>query len=115
MDRSPKRKLALLIPAHNEQMVVADTIRSAMSAGQPREDIYLVSDGSIDWTVDLAYLMLDDGHVIQQHQSGKGIAILTGLEYFGISNRYEWVHIADANDVFCPGYLATLASRLSRL
>ncbi|HEY2004004.1 MAG TPA: glycosyltransferase family 2 protein [Candidatus Saccharimonadia bacterium] len=113
MDRSPKRKLALLIPAHNEQMVVADTIRSALDAGQPREDIFLVSDGSTDWTVDLAYLMLDDGHVIQQPQSGKGVAILSGLKYFGIADRYEWVHIADADGVFGPNYFAELTNRLS--
>jgi cellulose synthase/poly-beta-1,6-N-acetylglucosamine synthase-like glycosyltransferase len=57
-DTPRKKSLALLIPAHNEQLVIAGTIRSAIRAGQPREDIYVVSDGSSDWTADLARLLL---------------------------------------------------------
>jgi len=109
----PKRKLALLIPAHNEQMVLADTIRSAIRAGQPPRDIYVVSDGSSDWTVDLAYLMLPDGHVLDEPQFGKGLAIANGLYCFQIIQRYEWVHIADADGIFSPTYFRELTSRLN--
>src|SRR5216683_3204923 len=110
-----RRKLALLIPAHNEQMVLADTIRSAVAAGQSAHNIYVVSDGSNDWTVDLAYLMLPDGHVLDEPQMGKGGAIANGIHAFGLIRRYEWIHIADADGAFAPGYFAELVPRLDRL
>jgi biofilm PGA synthesis N-glycosyltransferase PgaC len=111
----PKRKLALLIPAHNEQLVLGDTIKSALRAGLPREDIYVVSDGSTDWTVDLAYLMLPDGHVLDQSKLGKGLAIANGIYNFRLIERYEWVHLADADGVFTRTYFRELKSRIPDL
>ena len=40
--------LALIIPAHNEELVIEATIISAMKAGQKRDDIYVVDDASTD-------------------------------------------------------------------
>jgi cellulose synthase/poly-beta-1,6-N-acetylglucosamine synthase-like glycosyltransferase len=108
-----RRKLALIIPAHNEQMVVGDTIRSAIRAGQSPDDIYVVSDGSTDWTVELAYLVLPDGHVLDQPQMGKAMAMANGILNFGLVQRYEWIHIADADGVFADGYFDELRRRLS--
>jgi biofilm PGA synthesis N-glycosyltransferase PgaC len=116
MDTTPvqKRRLALLIAAHNEQLVIGDTIRSAIRAGQPARDIYVVSDGSTDWTVDLANLLLDHDHVLVQSHSGKALAIHRGLAHFRIADRYDWVHLADADGVFTRRYFPELKRRLSR-
>src|SRR5260221_11469454 len=35
-----KRKLALLLPGHNEELIIAITIRSAIKAGQKKRDIF---------------------------------------------------------------------------
>jgi biofilm PGA synthesis N-glycosyltransferase PgaC len=114
VSEQPKRTLALLIPAHNEQLVLGDTITSALRAGLSRQDIYVVSDGSTDWTVDLAYLLLPDGHVLDQPQMGKGMALANGILNFRLIDRYEWVHIADADGLFTRTYFRELKSRLSR-
>lgn len=112
--RYAKRKLALLIPAHNEDVVIVDTINSAMAAGQPADDIYVISDGSVDRTVELATALLGADHVIDQPQGGKARAILNGIKTFEIEDRYYWMHIADADGVFSVTYFAELHKRLDR-
>jgi biofilm PGA synthesis N-glycosyltransferase PgaC len=112
-DTPRKKSLALLIPAHNEQLVIAGTIRSAIRAGQPREDIYVVSDGSSDWTADLARLLLSDGQVLERPHAGKAGAIAAGIAYFDIIGRYKWLHLADADGMFTPGYFDELGRRLN--
>jgi poly-beta-1,6-N-acetyl-D-glucosamine synthase len=116
MTQSPvqKRRLALLIPAHDEQLVIADSIRSAITAGISRQDIFVVSDGSSDWTTDLAGLLLEDGHVLAQPQTGKGMAIANGIAYFHLVERYDWVHITDADGIFSVTYFRELKTHLNR-
>jgi len=53
-----QRKLALILPAHDEEMVIAATVRSALAAGQDPQDIFVVSDGSLDTTVLIALVHL---------------------------------------------------------
>ena len=37
----PRKQLALLLPGHNEEMIIAMTIQSAVAAGQDLEDIFV--------------------------------------------------------------------------
>lgn len=106
------RKLALILPAHNEEVVIAATVRSALAAGQDPEDIFVVSDGSLDTTVLIALSHLPWYNVYAQAQGGKAMAISNGIKHFDIVNRYRWVHIADADGVFSPTYFRELKARL---
>jgi cellulose synthase/poly-beta-1,6-N-acetylglucosamine synthase-like glycosyltransferase len=108
-----KRKLALILPAHNEEMVITYTIRSALAAGMDMHDIYVVSDGSKDKTVQLALQYLPWHNVFDQPQTGKAMAIKNGIDHFGIVDRYEWVHVADADGVFSSTYFTEIKNRLS--
>ena len=45
-----RKKLALLLPGHNEELIIETTIRSALKAGQRLLDIYVVDDASTDKT-----------------------------------------------------------------
>ena len=47
-------KICALIAAKDEAVAICMTIDSIISAGVPKEDVYLVSDGSKDATVELA-------------------------------------------------------------
>ena len=109
---SKKRMLALILPAHDEEMVIAATVRSALAAGQDPQDIFVVSDGSIDATVLIALSQLPWYNVYAQPQGGKAMAISNGIRHFDIVNRYKWVHIADADGVFSETYFRQLKSRL---
>lgn len=106
------RFMALVIPAHNEEMVIADTINSAIAAGQPKRDIFVVSDGSVDATVPIAVHLLGRDNVLVKQQGGKAKAILSAIGYFSITKRYTWLHIADADGVFDTSYFAVLATKL---
>jgi cellulose synthase/poly-beta-1,6-N-acetylglucosamine synthase-like glycosyltransferase/peptidoglycan/xylan/chitin deacetylase (PgdA/CDA1 family)/spore germination protein YaaH len=45
--------VTVLIPAYNEEVVICDTIRSALASEYPKLEILVVDDGSIDHTAEL--------------------------------------------------------------
>ena len=108
-----KRKLALLLPGHNEELIIATTIASAMKAGQAREDIYVVDDGSEDNTRKEALKLLPRKNVLSVEKGGKARAVLSGIKKFEIEKRYTWVHVADADSVFCPDYFRIYKRKLN--
>jgi len=101
---SRKKRLALLLPGHNEEIIIASTIQSAVVAGLKKEDIYVVDDDSSDATREIAVSLLGNGNVLTVGRSGKGWAVKQAIDYFGIVDRYTWVHVADADSIFCPDY-----------
>ena len=110
--RVPKRKLALLLPGHNEELIIADTIRSAVAAGQDKRDIFVVDDNSSDDTRCLAVGELGESHVLTVERSGKALAIQKAVAHFNIPRDYEWVHVADADSVFSKNYFPIYRSKL---
>jgi cellulose synthase/poly-beta-1,6-N-acetylglucosamine synthase-like glycosyltransferase len=107
-----RKKLALLLPGHNEELIIATTIASAIKAGQPKEDIYVVDDGSSDKTRREALKMLPKKNVLSKPKGGKALAVLSGIEHFKIEDRYTWIHVADADSVFCPDYFRMYKRKL---
>lgn len=108
-----RRKLALLLPAHDEELIMAATIKSAVAAGQPIEDIFVVDDASTDKTRSIAIKHLGAKRVLTVEHSGKGLAIHKALQHFKIESRYVWVHVADADSVFCPNYFRLYKRKLN--
>lgn len=104
--------IALLIAAHNEEVVIESTLRSAIAAGMKRRDIYIIDDNSSDATSAIARSVLPKGNVIKVRRSGKGPALMKGRDKFKLCSRYDWVHIADADGVFDPHYFRTLRDHL---
>jgi poly-beta-1,6-N-acetyl-D-glucosamine synthase len=98
------QRIALLIPAHNEEMVLADTITGAMAAGVQKKDIYLVDDSSTDATAAIGAKLLGLKHVLQVTRSGKALALQQAVIHFKLINRYGWVQIIDADSIFSPNY-----------
>lgn len=107
-----KRNVALLIAGRNEAPVLENTIVSAMKAGQSKEDIYFVNDGSTDDTLRIARRLLGKKNVYDVSWGGKGKAIKRGVRHFELTSRYEWVHIADADGAFTPDYFKVLREQL---
>ncbi len=103
----PKREramLALLIAAHNEELVLENTIRSAIRAGMEPEHIYVVDDNSNDTTSKIAKSIVGADNVIKVRRSGKGLALDKANRHFKLSQRYRWIHIADADGAFDKEY-----------
>lgn len=108
---SPKQ-LALLLPAHNEELIIETTIRSAIAAGQPIEDIYVVNDHSSDNTRAIATRLLGKDNVLNVQRSGKALAVKKAITKFNIESRYTWLHIADADSVFSQDYFRHYRAKL---
>ncbi|MDR5698290.1 glycosyltransferase family 2 protein [Agromyces aerolatus] len=98
-------RVAVLIPAHNEELVIGDTISSACT--QVRADqVFVASDGSTDGTSDLAraaganVLDLDPNR-------GKAGAIVAAIEHFELIRRFDVVLLLDADTRLHVDYLAS--------
>ena len=95
--------VALLIPAHNEELVLGRTVASA-AALLPIQNIYVVSDGSDDATEVIAeqlganVLRLEPGR-------GKASALAAGLHSFELGSRYRVVLLLDADTELSHDYL----------
>ncbi|MCC7543321.1 glycosyltransferase family 2 protein [bacterium] len=100
----PKQVLALLIPGHNEELVIQHTIKSAIQSGMPAKHIYVVNDASTDNTVKLAEELIGKKNVLTVKRSGKAGAILKAIKAFKIERTYQWLHIADADSTFENNY-----------
>src|ERR1039458_1520798 len=85
-----RRKLALLLPGHNEELIIQATINSAIAAGQTREDIYMVDDASTDKTRVRAVELLGKDHVMTVKRSGKAGAVKKAIKKFDVEKRYNW-------------------------
>jgi len=108
-----RRKMALLLPGRDEELIIATTIKSALKAGQKLEDIYVVDDGSTDDTRKQALTMLPAGNVLSIPNGGKARAVMAGIAFFEIEKRYQWLHVADADSIFGPDYFRLYRRKLN--
>lgn len=111
--RGRKKQLALLLPGHNEELIIATTIRSAVAAGQSKRDIFVVDDNSSDDTRKIAIELLGESNVLTVERSGKAGAVLKAIAHFNIERDYTWLHIADADSIFSPNYFRVYKRKLN--
>jgi poly-beta-1,6-N-acetyl-D-glucosamine synthase len=95
-------KICALIAAKNEAMAIVSTIDSIIDAGVPKEDVYLVSDGSTDTTAELA-LERGINVLALTVNGGKSVAIAKGIKHFNLKS-YDLLALADADTTFEAGY-----------
>lgn len=112
LERVHRKKLALLLPGHNEELIIATTIKSAIKAGQSKRDIFMVDDNSSDNTRALAIELLGENNVLTVERSGKAGAVLKAIKHFNIEREYEWLHVADADSIFSPDYFRVYKRKL---
>jgi cellulose synthase/poly-beta-1,6-N-acetylglucosamine synthase-like glycosyltransferase len=94
--------VAVLIPAHNEAVVIADTL-TAIMALVPRANVHVVSDGSTDDTVRIAQ---DAGATViaTRENVGKAGALAEAIERLGLIGRFGVIMLLDADTRVEPGY-----------
>jgi biofilm PGA synthesis N-glycosyltransferase PgaC len=100
-----RAEVAVLIAAHNEELIIGRTISSA-SGLVAAEDIYVVSDGSSDATAPNAKAAGVNVLELARNR-GKGGALVAGIEHFDLCQRYAVVLLLDADTVLSPDYLET--------
>lgn len=107
------KRIAILIPAHNEEQVIAKTLRHAVSEAD-EENVYLVADNCTDSTVQEAKYHLEDKNIFEVERMGRGPALMKALEHFGILDRYHGVLFLDADSLILAGTMGAYRRALRR-
>lgn len=88
--------VSILIPAHNAEKWIADTIRSAIAQTWPRKEIIIVDDGSMDRTAEEAEGFARQGvRVISQESQGAAAARNRAFQ----ASRGDYIQWLDADDL----------------
>ena len=107
--------IVALIPAYNEEAVIAETINSLFSAGMPPQKIIVINDASKDRTAEIARGL--GVHVIDNEiNMGKAQGVTNALRIIFSDPRYKnATHIAflDADTLVDSKYFRTVRKRLS--
>jgi cellulose synthase/poly-beta-1,6-N-acetylglucosamine synthase-like glycosyltransferase/peptidoglycan/xylan/chitin deacetylase (PgdA/CDA1 family)/spore germination protein YaaH len=104
-------KVAVLVPAFNEEMVIERTVRSVLASNYARLRVIVIDDGSTDRTLEVARRAfareIASGSVVvlTKANAGKAGALNLGLEY--LEDEEIFVGI-DADTVVAPGAIARL-------
>lgn len=88
--------ISILIPAYNEEKVIARTIESALEIDYPKKEIIIIDDGSVDKTLLIAKrFQKDNVIVLHKENSGKATALNYGINFA----KGEIVTILDADTI----------------
>ncbi|MEZ2389765.1 glycosyltransferase [bacterium RCC_150] len=97
--------VAVLVAAHNEELVIQETILAA-SKLVPRRNIHVVSDMSTDNTAAIARRAGVKVLELEPNR-GKAGALAAGIAHFGLCKRFKVVMLLDADTRPMPDYLET--------
>ena len=98
-------EVAVLIAAHNEELVIEETIATA-AALVPVGNIHVISDGSTDATALIARRAGVNVLELSPNR-GKAGALAAGMEYSDLASNYKAVLLLDADTRLAADYLAT--------
>jgi glycosyltransferase involved in cell wall biosynthesis len=104
------RRIAILIPAHDEETTIARTLRSVAPQLEPGDRLLVVADNCSDQTAEIA--RSEGAEVITRQNRelrGKGYALDYGVRHLE-SDSPDVVIIIDADCLVEPGTVATLAA-----
>lgn len=102
--------LAVLVPAHDEELVIRDTLVALTPQLQPQQRLLVVADNCTDQTAEIARSM--GAEVIERFDTerrGKGYALDYGVQHLAATNPPDVVVIVDADCEVQLGAIATLA------
>lgn len=113
---TPKNKFALLIAAHNEEVVIGSLIESMLKLDYPKEmyDIFVIADNCTDDTAKIA-----KGYGVNvcerfaKDKRGKGYALeWMFAKLFNMKKQYDAIAIFDADNLVHKDFLKEINSKL---
>ncbi|MBI4553695.1 MAG: glycosyltransferase [Candidatus Latescibacteria bacterium] len=106
------RRFAVVVPAHNEELVIEKTLRSLFAVEYPREsfDVIVVADNCRDRTADIARSL---GAIVYERQNpalrGKGYALRWCFDrLLHPQPEYDALVVIDADSVVSGNFLAAM-------
>jgi cellulose synthase/poly-beta-1,6-N-acetylglucosamine synthase-like glycosyltransferase/spore germination protein YaaH/peptidoglycan/xylan/chitin deacetylase (PgdA/CDA1 family) len=106
-----KPRVAVLIPAYNEEKVIERTVRAALNSNYPNLRVIVIDDGSKDRTLEVARNAFKaeaaTGKVLilGKKNSGKAEALNYGLEHIGDAELFVGI---DADTIIAPDAISRL-------
>ncbi len=110
----PARRFAVLIPAHNEELIIATSLQSWLKVDYPKEmyQLHVIADNCTDRTIDIAQSLGATAWDRQDHENrGKGQALAWALQTIDLTQT-DAVVIVDADTTVDPAYLKIMNDRL---
>ncbi len=102
-------KLAVIVPAHNEAMVVGRCVRSILASAEPDLAVYVIAHNCTDSTAEQARGAGAHVFRLQDGVGGKGAALDFGMNA-AIEEGAEAVLVVDADSIVGPGMIAHVAA-----
>ncbi|HET6457776.1 MAG TPA: glycosyltransferase family 2 protein, partial [Nitrosopumilaceae archaeon] len=87
--------ITVLVPAYNEEKVIARTIEGLLESDYPNKEIIVIDDGSNDKTLEIANKYKNKIKVLHKENGGKASAMNYGLAYA----KGEIIIIVDADTI----------------
>jgi peptidoglycan-N-acetylglucosamine deacetylase len=108
---SYKPKVAVLIPAYNEEKVIERTVRAALNSNYPNLRVIVIDDGSRDRTLEVAreaFVKEEASRrvlILTKPNSGKADALNYGIQHIGDAELFVGI---DADTVIAPDAISRL-------
>jgi len=108
---SYRPKVAVLIPAYNEEKVIERTVRAALNSQYPNLRVIVIDDGSKDRTLEVARTAFaaeaaaGEVLILAKANSGKAEALNYGIQHIGDAELFVGI---DADTVIAPDAIARL-------
>ena len=114
---SYKPKVAVLIPAYNEEKVIERTIGAALNSNYPNLRVIVIDDGSKDRTLEVARKAFAAEAaagkvlILGKPNSGKAEALNYGIEHIGDAELFVGI---DADTIIAPDAISRLVPHFIR-
>jgi poly-beta-1,6-N-acetyl-D-glucosamine synthase len=105
--------VCVVIPAHNEEILVGRCIQSVLDAGIAPENVYVVNDASTDATAAVSGAFAGVNVVTNTTARGKLGALRTAIAHFTLTERYRYLALLDADSYVAPDYFTEVVARFS--
>jgi cellulose synthase/poly-beta-1,6-N-acetylglucosamine synthase-like glycosyltransferase len=113
---TPKNKFALLIAAHNEEVVIGSLIESMLKLDYPKEmyDVFVIADNCTDNTAEIARgYGVNVCERFAKDKRGKGYALeWMFAKLFAMEKQYDAIAIFDADNLVHKDFLREINSKL---
>ena len=113
---TPKNSFAMIVAAHDEEVVIAKLIESMQKQNYPKElyDIFVIADNCTDKTAEIARSYgVTVCERVNAEKRGKGYALEWMFEkLFNMEKQYDAVTIFDADNIVHKDFLKEMNSKL---
>lgn len=114
--KSPEKSFALIVSAHNEEVVIGNLVDSFNNLDYPKElyDVFVIADNCTDSTADVARKYGANVHErFNKEKKGKGYALEWMFKkIFEMEKHYDAIAIFDADNLVHKEFLTRMNSRM---